>query len=136
LGITAIALFFLFGAVMSGLTALLLIFPGSAIEPLWRLNHRAREELTAMGTSAVFLMAAVSAACATSAIGLARRTRWGYWAALAVLLVNMVGDILNAFVRHDWPTLIGLPIGAAMLAYLSASILKNRQSLIRNPRRQ
>jgi hypothetical protein len=29
-----------------------------------------------------------------------------------------VGDLLNAFLRGDWRTLIGLPIGAAMLTYL------------------
>ena len=35
-GITALTLFFVvFGTVMSGLTAVMLSFPGSVIEPLW-----------------------------------------------------------------------------------------------------
>jgi hypothetical protein len=34
-GITALALFFVFGTVMSGLTAVMLSFPRSVIEPLW-----------------------------------------------------------------------------------------------------
>ena len=38
--------------------------------------------------------------------------------ALGILSVNLVGDLLNAFVRHDLRTLIGLPIGGAMIAYL------------------
>ncbi len=37
-GITALSFFFLFGTVMSGLASLTLLFPGSVLEPLWRLN--------------------------------------------------------------------------------------------------
>ena len=33
-----------------------------------------------------------------------------------------MGDLLNAFVRNDLRTLIGLPIGGAMIAYLLLKI--------------
>lgn len=118
LGISALSLFFVFGVVMSGLAALMLLFPGSVLEPLWRLNPRAREGFAAMGALAVLLMAVVCVACATAALGLWRGTRWGYWTALAILSVNLAGDTLNVFIAHDWRTLIGLPIGGAMIAYL------------------
>jgi len=49
---------------------------------------------------------------------LATRARWGVSLALGILAVNLVGDLLNAFLRHDLRTLIGLPIGGAMIAYL------------------
>jgi hypothetical protein len=32
--------------------------------------------------------------------------------------VNLLGDTLNAMVRGDWRTIIGLPIGGLMLVYL------------------
>jgi hypothetical protein len=32
--------------------------------------------------------------------------------------VNAVGDLLNAVIRHDARTLIGLPIDGGMMAYL------------------
>ena len=112
------ALFFVFGALMSGLAAVMLLFPGSVLEPLWRLNPHAREGFATMGRWAVLLMAVVCTACATAAIGLWRGARWGYWTALAILSANLVGDTVNAFIGRDWRTLIGLPIGGVMIVYL------------------
>lgn len=117
-GIVALALFFLFGMIMSGLAAVMLLFPGGALEPLWRLNPRAHEGFSVMGLWAVLLMAVVCLACATAALGLQRRKRWGYWTALAILSINLASDVTNAVVAHDWRTLIGLPIGGAMVVYL------------------
>ncbi|HVI83537.1 MAG TPA: hypothetical protein VM717_12455 [Chthoniobacterales bacterium] len=57
-------------------------------------------------------------ACGAAAIGLAKRTRWGIPLALAILTINLVADLLNAFLRHDLRILVGLPIGGAMVAYL------------------
>ena len=66
----------------------------------------------------IVLMFVVGSACASAAIGLATRARWGRQLALGILIVNLIGDLLNAFVRHDLRTLIGLPIGGAMIGYL------------------
>ena len=115
---TALSLFFVFGATMSGLAALMLLFPGSALEPLWRLNPKAHAGFTSLGPWAVLLMAAVCAACATAASGLWRRARFGYWTALAILAINLAGDTVNTLAGHDGRTLIGLPIGGLMMAYL------------------
>jgi len=117
-GITALCFFFEFGTVMSGLAAVMLLFPGSVLEPLWRLNPRAREGFAAMGLWAVLLLAVVCAACGAAALGLQRCKRWGYWTALTILIINLAGDTTNAVLAHDWRTLIGLPIGGAMLVYL------------------
>ena len=117
-GIGALSLFFVFGTIMSALTAMMLLFPGSPLEPLWRLNPRAREGFATLGLWAVLLMALVCVACTAAAIGLRRGNRWGYWTALAILSINLTGDIANAVIAHDWRTLIGLPIAGAMIAYL------------------
>ena len=103
---------------MSGITVVMLLFPGSVLEPLWRLNPRAREGFGAIGLWAALLMAVVCAACGTAALGLRHCKRWGYWTALAILTINLVGDATNAIITHDWRTLIGLPIGGAMIMYL------------------
>ena len=125
LGIRLLALFFAFGATMSGLTAFLLGAPQilDALSPLLDdrvgrfLDYRLAE-LQPLGGWAVLLMLAVSASCATACVGLWRRRIRGFWTAVAVLTVNMLGDSANALINHDWRTLIGLPIGAAMIAYL------------------
>ena len=65
------------------------------------------------------LMAMLGVACALAAIGLARNVRWGRWLGILVLVVKLVGDLINAFVRDDLRTLIGVPIAGAMIFYLA-----------------
>lgn len=117
-GVVALALFFTFGTVMSGLTASALIAPGHWAGELWRLNPSARTGFQAMGSWAVPLMLVVAVACAGAAIGLWRGKRWGQQLTIGVLSVNLLGDLANGVLRGDWRTLIGVPTGGAMLAYL------------------
>jgi hypothetical protein len=118
LGVRLISLFFAFGASMSGLTAFLLLFPGSHLDVLWRLNPRARADLTSMGPLGVYAMGMVCVSCVISARELWRGTRLGLNIALAMLILNVGADLVNAFALHDWRTLIGVPIGGAMILYL------------------
>jgi uncharacterized membrane protein (UPF0136 family) len=115
---TLLGLFFAAGALICLVTMLALAFPGGFLEPIWRLKPEAREEFQKMGTWSVALMAVVGAACGLAAVGLARNAEWGRRLAIVVLTVNLVGDTLNAFLRHDPRTLIGLPIGGLMILYL------------------
>jgi hypothetical protein len=94
------------------------LFPGSVLEPIWRLNPDAHAAFQRIGKFSILLMAVVGSACALASVGLASRARWGHRLALGILSFNLVGDLVNAFVRHDFRTLIGLPIGGAMIAYL------------------
>src|SRR5205807_3637609 len=59
IGITALSLFFLFGAGASFVSFISLLFPGSFLEAVWRVNPRARAGLGGMGLWAVVLMGAV-----------------------------------------------------------------------------
>ncbi len=95
-----------------------MLLPGSALQNVWRLNPQAQVGLGALGSWAIVLMLVVSVACGLSAVGLWRGATWGRAAALTVLTVNLLGDAGNALVRGDLRTLIGVPIGAALIAYL------------------
>src|SRR5437667_12831873 len=107
--------FFVFGTLMCLLTIVLLAFPGSFLEPLWRLNPDAHRAFESMGAWAFVLMSIVGVVCAMSALGLALQRDWGRWLAIGVLAANLIGDTAGAIVRHDPRTLIGLPIGGAMI---------------------
>ena len=113
-----LAIFFAFGASMCLLTIVLLLFPGSALDSVWRLNPDAHAAFQSLGKISILVMAIVGAACASAAVGLAKNRRWGVNLALTILAVNLVGDLINAFARGDLRTLIGLPIGGAMIVYL------------------
>ena len=114
------AAFFAFGATMCALTVGLLLFPGSALDSLWRLNPDARLAFESLGYWSVVLMLTVGTACLFAAIGLWRGRPWGTWLALIILSINMLGDLTNVFVRHDYRGLIGVPVAGAMIFFLLA----------------
>jgi hypothetical protein len=97
---------------------LALACPGEFLEPIWRLRPEARIEFQKLGNWSVALMGVVGTACGLSAIGLAKNAEWGRRLAIGVLTVNLIGDSLNALLRHNPRTLIGLPIGGLMIWYL------------------
>jgi hypothetical protein len=118
IGMKLLSLFFTFGTCMCGLTIALLLFPGGALDSLWRLNPEAHTTFQRIGQLSILLMAIVGIACALAAIGLARNARCGRSLGILILVVNLVGDLTNVFVRHDLRTLIGVPIAGAMIFYL------------------
>jgi hypothetical protein len=125
-GVTVLSLFFAAGALIAGASAAALAFPGSRLEALWRLNPPARTAFAHLGPLSVVLMVVVAGACAGAASGLWTGRWWGHRLAVALLTVNIVGDLLNASIRSDVRTLIGLPIGGLMLGYLLTRRVRNR----------
>ncbi len=118
IGITALSMFFLFGAAASFVSSISLFFPGSFLERMWRLNPRARAGFADLGVWAIVLMCAVCAACASAAVGLWRGKRWGYWLAVALLAINLLGDIVNVLLGTEPRAVFGIPIVVAIFAFL------------------
>ncbi|HZS47058.1 MAG TPA: hypothetical protein VFC63_18430 [Blastocatellia bacterium] len=131
-GITILSVFFSIGAVIGVVTCISLLFPGSILEPMWRLNPRAHENFMQMGHWAVTLMMIVGTACAIASIGLWRSARWGYWTAIALITINLIGDTVNAVLGTEPKAAIGIPIAAAILAFLFSKRVRSyfaKQSL-------
>jgi hypothetical protein len=118
IGMKLLAIFFAFGACMCGLTIWLLLFPGGTLDSLWQLNPEAHAAFERIGRLSILLMAIVGMVCALAAIGLPRNAKWARWVGILILTANLVGDLTNAFVRHDLRTLVGVPIAGAMIFYL------------------
>lgn len=116
-----LASFFAFGVSMCVLTIALLLFPGTALDELWRLNPDARAVFQAIGGWSIAIMLLGGTACLIAAIGLWRGTLWGTRLAILILVVNMIGNLSNALLNYDFRTLIGLPIAAAIIVYLARS---------------
>jgi len=120
-GLTLLTAFFIFGALMAFLAFLGLLLTGGVLEPIWRVNPDAYRALTDLGAWGMLLMAAVAIACALAAIGLWIQAQWGRRLAIGILAINLLGDVMNAVTRGDLRTLIGIPIGGAMIYYLLKS---------------
>ena len=107
------------GALICLVTVLALALPGSCLESIWRLKPEARNQFEEIGRGvSIVLMAAIGTACAVAAVGLVQAAKWGRWLAIGILTANLVGDSVNALLRRDPKTLIGLPIGGLMIWYL------------------
>jgi len=124
IGITALSFFFVFGTAMSFITVVALVFPGSFLEPMWRLNPRARETFAGLGVWAVVLMSVVCVACALAALGLWRGARWGHYLAVVVLTINLLGDVANVVTGTEPRAAVGIPIVLAILAFLMSKRVK------------
>ena len=120
-GVTALSAFFAFGTLASGLSAASLLTPGGPLEPMWRLNPRAREAFAGMGAWAPLLLGAVCVACAAAAYGFFAGRRWGYRLGVALLLANLAGDLVNAALGIEPRAVAGVPVVALLLWYLSSS---------------
>lgn len=117
-GVVALVMLFAIGTCASFLSAVSLTFPGSFLEPIWRLNPNARAGFSSIGAWAIVLMIGVCIACTLTAIGLWCGRRWGYWLAVVMLLVNLGGNIVNVISGTEPGAIIGIPIVGAILAYL------------------
>jgi hypothetical protein len=119
IGIKVLVAFFVFGATACAVTIAMFLAPAGRLDFLWRLNPEAQVGFQRIGTAfSVLLMLGVGLACACAAVGLARQKSWARRLAIGILAVNLIGDCVNFVVRHDPRTLIGLPIGGAMIIYL------------------
>ena len=118
-GITALAIFFTAGAFISATSCASLLSPGSPLELMWRLNPRARGAFVSMGSLGPILLGVVSAACALAAPGLLRGRSWGYWLAVGLLSVNLLGDVVNVGLGTEPRALAGVPIVTAVLVFLA-----------------
>jgi hypothetical protein len=119
--VTLLIILFTFGLAASLISVISLSFPGSFLEVVWRLNPHAREGFGRIGWWAVALMSVVSVACLLTLIGLLRGLRWGYWLALAMLIINLVGDIINVIAGTERRALVGIPIVLVLIIYLLRS---------------
>src|SRR5438105_4990720 len=110
-GLIALSAFFTFGALASGASVVTLLFPGTPLDTVWRLNPRGQEALINLGAWGIALMVAVCATCALAARGIWIRAPWGHRLAVAIITANVIADTVNGLVLGDRRTLVGIPLG-------------------------
>ena len=112
------AVFLVFGATMAALAGITLLFPGSFLDPVWRINPEAGEQLRQLGRGIGIAFLGLGAAMVAAAIGWTRRRFWGWALAVIIIASQVLGDLVNAF-RGEWlKGAVGAAIAGALLAYL------------------
>ncbi len=111
-------IFLFFGAIMAGLAATILIWPGTALDRLWTLNPTAHKQLAPLGGAVAILFLLLGAVLATAGIGWFRRRLWGWRLAVLIIAIQVLADVVNCL-RGDWLRGgIGVIIAGALLLLL------------------
>jgi hypothetical protein len=117
-GLTAMAVFLVFGATMATIAGITLLFPGSFLDPIWRLNPEAGEQLHQLGRGIGIAFLGLGAAMVAAAIGWVKRRFWGWALAVIIIASQVLGDLVNALRGEFLKGAVGVVIAAALLAYL------------------
>jgi len=117
-GLTAMAVFLVFGAAMATLAGITLLFPGSFLDPIWRLNPEAGEQLRQLGRGIGIAFVGLGAAMVAAAIGWIKRRFWGWALAVIIIASQVLGDLVNALRGEFLKGAVGVAIAGALLVYL------------------
>jgi hypothetical protein len=94
-------IFLFFGASMASLAATTLLWRGTALDRLWKLNPTAYKQVAPLGRIVGILFLVLGAALITAGVGWFRRRLWGWRLAVVIISTQVLGDVVNC-VRGDW----------------------------------
>ena len=117
-GITAIGIFWFFGAIMAAYACVTLLWPGTVLDRLWNLNISAHVQLLLMGRAIGFLFLALVAALVATGIGWSRRRAWGWTLGVILLATQVTGDLASAAMGEYIRGGTGVLIAGSLLFYL------------------
>jgi hypothetical protein len=117
-GRTTIGIFLLLGAVMASLAGATLLWRGTAFDRMWTLNPRAYKELAPLGKVVRIPFLMLGVLLAVACMGWFKRRVWGWRLAVAIIAIQVMGDLVNAFRGDVVRGGIGFVIAGALLVYL------------------
>ena len=120
IGFVPIGVFFFFGATMATCAAVTLVIPGTILDQAWKLNPEGHAQLASLGRiiAVPFLMLAV--ALFLAGMGWFRRRSWGWKLGVALIAINLAGDVFNLLFRHELlKGGVGVAIAGLLLFYMN-----------------
>jgi|SRR5579862_1814507 len=124
LGFVAVGAFLFFAAMMASLAATTLLWRGTILDHAWRLNPKAYRELAPMGGKVGIAFLLLSTALLASGVGWFHRRLWAWRLAVAIIAIQVVGDILNLARGDRLRGATGVIIASALLLYLLSSRIR------------
>ncbi len=71
-----------------------------------------------MGFRGAAFLLVTALSCAAAGWGVWRGHRWGQLIAIALIILNLIGDLTNLILRGQFRTLISIPLALLMFGYL------------------
>jgi hypothetical protein len=118
-GFIPIGAFFVFGAIMAAYAAGTLLKPGTFLDALWVLNKQGHEGLASLGRLAALPFAILSLMLCLAAVGWFRRRYWGWVLGVAIIAINMAGDVGQIVFGERWKGAVGVTIAGLLLTYMT-----------------
>jgi len=110
---------------VASLAAITLLWRGTYLDPIWSLNPTAYRQLAPLGRDVGVPFLLLGLALAAAGIGWFRRRLWGWRLTVAIIAIQIVGDVMNC-IRGDWlHGGIGVVIAGALLLFLLRPTIKN-----------
>lgn len=103
---------------MAGLAATTLLYPGTVLDRAWMLNPAAYRQLSPLGSKVGILFAVLSAALVLSGLGWFRHRLWGWKLAVAIIVTQILGDMMNLARGELFRGATGIIVAGALLLYL------------------
>ena len=117
-GLTAVGVFLFFGSLMALLAGISLVWRGTALDQMWRLNPLAYHRLAPFGKLVGIPFLVLSALLALAAASWFKRLQWGWWLTVAIIATQVLGDAVNLFLGHLLEGATGVLVAGALLFYL------------------
>jgi len=136
-GIIAVGIFLLFGN--HGLSRRNdAAVRGTIFDRIWALNAQAYSRLAPFGKTVGVLFLLLSATLLFAGAGWFKRRRWGWRLAVAIIVTQVLGDLLNASTGDVIRGGISFIIAAALLVYLLRPQVRSAftSANVSSPRRQ
>jgi uncharacterized membrane protein YccC len=95
-----------------------LLWKGTPLDRMWRLNPFAYQHLAPLGKSVGIPFLVLSALLAAAALGWFKRRYWGWLLTVAIIATQVLGDAANLFLGRFLQGIVGVLIAGAILLYL------------------
>ena len=119
-GLTAIGVFLFFGAAMACLAGTTLVWSGTSLDRIWRLNPNAHAQLGSLGHWAGYGFFLLAIALAVAGGGWFKRRFWGWVLAVIIISTQVAGDLVNLSMGDVLRGVIGALIAGALLIYMTS----------------
>jgi hypothetical protein len=103
---------------MASLAGFTLVWRGTFLDRMWRLNPVAYAQLAPLGASVGYAFILLAAALALAATGWFKRRFWGWLLAVTIISTQLVGDAVNLARGDVLRGATGVVIAGALLLYL------------------
>lgn len=116
--LAAMGVFLVFGAVMTTLTGTTLIWRGTLLDRIWALNATAYSRLVQHGKTIGIPFLLLGVIMTTASLGWFWRREWGWRLTVAIITMQVLGDLVNASLGDIVKGGVGFAIAGALLVYL------------------